>query len=219
MLEYIKTVTRKELLENKIDDDGEDLSEDAKEIFSKGKPLLALTEYHYQLPTEKELTTFINENSKKGGKTSKFFQKYCSCFDNSTFFKKLFPKVKEEKPGVDLYAPMVVMQLLLIVFEILFYTRMDPDYSNSTSDDLTPNTLNTSMIVVIFITLTFIIIDRYLYLAQNEITIDKIEVEEESEDDETARITSDYTERSDSIDLPMRPESRRRNKNVSVKYK
>jgi hypothetical protein len=147
----------------------------------------SLTEYVYLPPTKAELTNFVIENKPNEGVLSKFFKKLEVMFTHSEYFETLFPSIKEQKPGVDLYAPMALVQGIIIVYMILFYTRMDPDYSNITSDDLTPKQLNSIMVVAVFIQIAIIVLDRYLYLARDYVVIDEVDIDDEDEDDEEAQ--------------------------------
>lgn len=54
------------------------------------------------------------------------------------FFARLFPSVKEQKPGRDLYALIATFQFLICLFLIFFYTKMDADVTNI-SDVMTYN--------------------------------------------------------------------------------
>ena len=41
------------------------------------------------------------------------------------FFHRLLPKNKEEKPGKDLYTPINLIQLVILVYLFLFFSTMD----------------------------------------------------------------------------------------------
>lgn len=43
----------------------------------------------------------------------------------SDFFHRLLPRNKEEKPGRDLYTPTVLIQLLILVYIFIFFSKMD----------------------------------------------------------------------------------------------
>jgi hypothetical protein len=116
------------------------------------------------------------------------FIKLSRIFTRSSFFEILFPQIKEEKPGKDFYALMAGVQLIIIIFMIFFYTRMDPDYANVTSDSLTPNQMNHIMILAIFIQIAFIVLDRYIYLSRDFVVIDHVELEEDDSDDDISEL-------------------------------
>ena len=100
----------------------------------------------------------------------------------SKYFETLFPTIKEQKPGVDLYAPMVVFQVLVIVFMIFFFTRMNPDYSAISSEGLAPRTFSNAMVLAVFLQIIIIVLDRYLYLSRDYVVIDEVEIEEYDEE-------------------------------------
>ena len=68
---------------------------------------------------------------------------------SSSYFKSLFPEITEQKPGVDFYAVTAIVQLIVIVFLIGFYTQMDPNYSNNTVEE--PENFIFSGIMVLFV--------------------------------------------------------------------
>jgi hypothetical protein len=51
-------------------------------------------------------------------------------FLKNAYFERLFPSVKEQKPGRDLYALIATFQSVLCMFMIFFYTKMDADVTN-----------------------------------------------------------------------------------------
>jgi hypothetical protein len=51
-------------------------------------------------------------------------------FYKNAYFERLFPSVKEQKPGRDLYALIATFQSVLCMFMIFFYTKMDADVTN-----------------------------------------------------------------------------------------
>jgi hypothetical protein len=58
-------------------------------------------------------------------------------YDNS-YFEKLFPSIKEQKPGRDLYAVIATIQFVICLFIIFFFTKMDADVTTVT-ESLTYN--------------------------------------------------------------------------------
>lgn len=52
--------------------------------------------------------------------------------------RSLFPSIKEQKPGNDLYAIVATVQFIICIFLIFFYTKMDADFTNVT-DAITYN--------------------------------------------------------------------------------
>lgn len=52
--------------------------------------------------------------------------------------QSLFPSVKEQKPGMDLFPWTATIQFIICLFLIFFYTKMDADFTNVT-DAITYN--------------------------------------------------------------------------------
>ena len=48
-------------------------------------------------------------------------------FATSPYFKSIFPLVKEQKPGVDLYAWITFVQFIICIYLIMFYTEIDTE--------------------------------------------------------------------------------------------
>ena len=185
----MKSMTRKEFISNlsKLQKEAavEDninlaLDEESKINKQKGR---SMSEYKYKTPEKSELIEFIIENKVGENRVKKFFMKISASLTHSKYFESLFPSIKQQKPGLDLYFPMALVQGLLIVFMIFFYTRMDPDYTNITSDTLTPNQLNQVMVLAIFLQIAVIVLDRYLYLSRDYVEIEEVDIDEDSDDE------------------------------------
>jgi hypothetical protein len=98
-------------------------------------------------------------------------------FTKSDYFNTLFPTVKEQKPGKDLYAPMAIFQLIIILYLILFYTEMDPNFKSHHRSIIKMKEFSPVMVILVFIQIMIMIFDRYLYLAKTVIVIDKMEIQ------------------------------------------
>jgi hypothetical protein len=46
-------------------------------------------------------------------------------FGKKPYFKRLFPKIKEAKPGIDLYGKITFVQFIICIYLISYYTKMD----------------------------------------------------------------------------------------------
>jgi len=139
-------------------------------------PAKTLTEYIYSSPTFEECSKFMF-NAKKGNKKlNKIWLTLKHYFTNNSYFKTLFPAIKEQKPGKDLYVWIALIQFAIIIYLIPFFTRIERAYINKTSDDFTTNQFSGTMVIAVFIQITIIIIDRYLYLSRKFITIEKQDI-------------------------------------------
>lgn len=74
-----------------------------------------------------------------GNKLKRFFGGLGRLMKENDYFKRLFPQIKEQKPGRDVYIFMALFQFLSVLFLIVFYTSMDRDYTNSSADILETN--------------------------------------------------------------------------------
>ena len=91
-------------------------------------------------------------------------------FYYNSYFARLFPSVKEQKPGKDLYAVTATFQFLICIFLIFFYTKMDADVTNI-SDSMTYNQFSGQMVIALFLQIIVMIIDRYLYKSKTFIAV------------------------------------------------
>ena len=82
------------------------------------------------------------------------------------YFEKLFPKIRNEKPGHDFYIFYNMGMFLIIIFIIVYYTEMNMDRTyNPFSID--SNQFSDEMIIFLIIHISFLIFDRIIYLSQN----------------------------------------------------
>ena len=88
---------------------------------------------------------------------------------NRSYFQRLFPKIRNEKPGSDFYASYTVVMILIIVYIIIFYTSMVKDvrYNAFSLEVNKINQFSGSMIIFLIIHILFLCYDRILYIRQN----------------------------------------------------
>jgi len=43
---------------------------------------------------------------------------------DNPFMRRLFPEIKQQKPGVDLYVYVATIQIILIIYIFIFYSNM-----------------------------------------------------------------------------------------------
>ena len=79
------------------------------------------------------------------------------------FLTRVSPKVKEEKPGLDLYTPALLVQLLLLLYILFFYTQMDGE-SQVFADAFASSQFSGKMVVALLLQTGLMLLDRYLYL-------------------------------------------------------
>ena len=82
-------------------------------------------------------------------------------YDNS-FMDRLFPEIKQQKPGSDLYVYVATIQILIIVYVFLFYSFMQGNESDIATQ-FASNQYSSNMVLVIIFMICIIMVDRVLY--------------------------------------------------------
>ena len=100
--------------------------------------------------------------------TNGLYKKIKSFINNNIYY------IRNEKPGKDFYFLYTIFQILIIIYIILFYTRMEQDKLLLNGDSLQVKQFSKNMLIFLFIHLFFCVFDRYIYL-QNSRKIKKIE--------------------------------------------
>ena len=85
---------------------------------------------------------------------------------NKNYFQKLFPKIRNEKPGVDKYPFLTFILIIIIIYILFFFTQMAQD---KTFGPVNLDTTQFSGNMVLFLMLHVIILvyERIIYLSQN----------------------------------------------------
>ena len=126
-----------------------------------------------QLKYKKELSSNLKEEKKNEPMKPENLENYNE--KDRTYYQRLFPKIRNEKPGNEYYASYTIAMLLIIIYIILFYTNMNQDKTfNSVSVDT--NQFSSSMVIFLIIHVIFLVYDRIIYISQNRnnITYDYI---------------------------------------------
>ena len=90
------------------------------------------------------------------------------------FLTRVSPKVKEEKPGSDLYTPALLVQLILLFYILFFYTQMDGE-SQVFSGAFASSQFSGHMVVALLLQTALVLLDRYLYLCSTSQSTRKAE--------------------------------------------
>ena len=53
-----------------------------------------------------------------------------SLFEKNHYINHIFPELKLQKPGYDFYSYIVIVQVFMCIFILLFYPSMDADSSS-----------------------------------------------------------------------------------------
>ena len=83
-----------------------------------------------------------------------------------SYFEKLFPKIRNEKPGSDFYSLYTLSMVAVIIFIVLFYTTMIQDVTFNAFSQET-NQFSGSMIIFLLFHVFFLFYDRIIYINQN----------------------------------------------------
>ena len=97
--------------------------------------------------------------------TGKFTSKYDE--GNKGFIEKLFPKVRNEKPGDDFYPYYASALALIIIYILFFFTKMDQDKTYGPVD-LDTTQFSGNMVLFLLLHVIILVYDRAIYISQNK---------------------------------------------------
>ena len=86
------------------------------------------------------------------------------------YYEKLFPKLRNEKPGKDFYYLYAFAMIFLIIYVLIFYTTMVKDKTYGYVN-ISTNQFSGMSIILVLIHMIILIIDRIFYLGQNRYKI------------------------------------------------
>ena len=82
------------------------------------------------------------------------------------YYQKLFPKIRNEKPGNEFYIWYTVDLFIILIYIVLFYTEMILDRTfNAVSVNSTQ--FSSEMIIFLIVHIIILIIDRIIFLNQS----------------------------------------------------
>ena len=118
---------------------------------------------------EEEKKEKDKKEEEKKEKDKKEKEKYDEA--NRAYFQKLFPKIRNEKPGNEYYVSYTLIMVFIILYLLIFYTTMIQD---KTYGAVTVETKQFSGAMVIFLILhiVFLVYDRILFISQNRNNIE-----------------------------------------------
>ena len=140
----------------------------------------ALTEYPYEEITIDEAQQFINDELSNIGIFQNYFQQTRKRLFKNSYFKRLFPSVSTQKPGRDFYAQMAMIQFIILVYTIMFFTFMERDYTDITSQKLQIRQFSALLVLAAFLQIFIMLLDRYIYIAKS-FTIHRSDENEEED--------------------------------------
>ena len=80
------------------------------------------------------------------------------------FHMKNFTKKRNEKPGKDFYSNYTLVQIIILIYIIFFYTKMEKDSIVYNANVFKPKQFSGNMVIFAFIHVFIIVFDRFLYL-------------------------------------------------------
>lgn len=75
---------------------------------------------------------------------------------------RLFPDIKQQKPGLDLYVYVATIQIVMIAYTFLFYSNMQGNESDIATQ-FASNQYSSNMVILIIIMMGIMAVDRVLY--------------------------------------------------------
>ena len=86
---------------------------------------------------------------------------------NKKYFEKLFPKIRNEKPGSDKYPFMALSLAVIIVYILIFFTQMAQDTTYGPVD-LDTTQFSGAMVLFLILHVVVLVYDRIIYISQNK---------------------------------------------------
>jgi hypothetical protein len=84
-------------------------------------------------------------------------------FDTNKYFEKLYPPIKIQKPGFDLYASTNIFLFILVIYTFMFFGQFTVDQSNYLENsDNTSQIFEGSMVIMLLSFIMLIILERVL---------------------------------------------------------
>ena len=84
--------------------------------------------------------------------------------EKKSYFKKLFPRIRNEKPGKDFYSYYTILQIIILIYIIFFYTKMERDSIIYNASVFKIKQFSGNMVIFAFIHIIILVFDRFLYL-------------------------------------------------------
>lgn len=94
-------------------------------------------------------------------------EKYLTGFYDNTFFDRLFPRIKQQKPGVDLYT-FVASISIFIIFYIILFTNGMMGSKLSVSDQFSGGKFSAIMVISMMAMMGIMVVDRLFYAGAKE---------------------------------------------------
>ena len=129
----------------------------------------------------KEAVSEDNVNYKKAGLEGKskfsLLEAIKWLFYQNPFMERLFPLIKQQKPGTDLYVYIATIQIILVAYVFIFYSNMQGSESDITTQ-FEANQYSSNMVILLIVMICVIVVDRVFYSTHAFLSGSKITYEE-----------------------------------------
>lgn len=125
--------------------------------------------------TKQKVKDALKKNSKKVSDTMG------KIFVHNDYIESLFPSLKIQKPGHDYYSLIVIIQVMIFFYILVFYTKLDKS-GKTIFDQVDSNLYNSSMLYMLTIQLVFMIVDRYIYKSKSFVDKEEMKIDKPWED-------------------------------------
>ena len=150
----------KELFKESIKNKKEEEKEKETDEFFKDLNKKTSEEINYEIKENEQRLKLEEERKEQKTKDSIYNEK------KRGYFRRLFPTIRNEKPGDDYYVSYSILMLIISTFIILFYTTMVQDKTFG-SVELNTKQFSGEMVIVLFIHTIILVYERILYISQN----------------------------------------------------
>ena len=137
-----------------------------------------------------------------------------------TYYEKLFPEIRNEKPGKEFYVSYTIAMTFIIVYIFLFYTIMEKDKIFGPVSMQTKQ-FSGEMVLFLLLHIGFLVADRIIYIRQNRnnlkyhyLLYDKINKKIITNLDEIEEISKFPLFKRDEIVIPPKYEEEMKNYNI-----
>ena len=86
---------------------------------------------------------------------------------NKKYLEKLFPRIRNEKPGTDKYPFMALSLAIVIIYILLFFTQMAQDKTYGPVN-LDTTQFSGNMVLFLIFHVIVLVYDRIIYISQNK---------------------------------------------------
>lgn len=106
---------------------------------------------------------------------------YADIFWDNKFFEGIFPLIKQQKPGKDVYVWIFLTQFIICLWIVFFFQKL-VGKTNTISQQFNSNSLSSGMVITLFVMIFIMIIDRIIYATHTFLAFEDSEKQGQSSD-------------------------------------